>query len=59
MELISKKYTTRADNDALRRVLTENIPDTLQWLGALGVEFFGPLEEAPHRKPRMHNALPN
>jgi len=59
MELISKKYTTRADNDALRRVLAENVPDTLQWLAALGVEFFGPLEESPHRQPRMHNALPN
>ena len=55
MELISKKYTTRADNDALRRVLAENVPDTVQWLISLGVEFFGPLEEAPHRQPRMHN----
>jgi succinate dehydrogenase/fumarate reductase flavoprotein subunit len=23
------------------------------------VEFYGPLPEAPHRKPRMHNVLPN
>jgi len=25
----------------------------------MGVEFHGPLPEAPHRKPRMHNVLPN
>ncbi|MBI4192674.1 MAG: FAD-dependent oxidoreductase [Betaproteobacteria bacterium] len=58
MELFSKIYTSRADNDALRRVLAENLPDTVQWLSSLGVEFFGPTEESPHRKPRMHNALP-
>ncbi len=59
MDLFSKKSTTRADNDALRRVLADNVPDTVQWLMSLGVEFFGPLEEQPHRQPRMHNALPN
>lgn len=53
------KNISRADNDVLRRVLTQNVPETVRWLCALGVEFFGPLEEAPHRKPRMHNVLPN
>ena len=59
MALFSKKTTTRADNDALRHVLADNVPDTIQWLMSHGVEFFGPLEEQPHRQPRMHNALPN
>ena len=47
------------DNTALRRVFVDNVPDTFRWLVGLGVEFFGPLPEAPHRKPRMHNVLPN
>jgi succinate dehydrogenase/fumarate reductase flavoprotein subunit len=49
----------RPDNEALRRILTDNVPDTIQWLMDLGVEFFGPLDEPPHTKPRMHNVLPN
>ncbi|MBM3290147.1 MAG: FAD-dependent oxidoreductase, partial [Candidatus Hydrogenedentes bacterium] len=58
MALFSKKYTSRPDNDALRRVLARNVPQTVKWLSSLGVEFFGPLEEPPHRVARMHNVLP-
>ncbi|MSO93323.1 MAG: FAD-dependent oxidoreductase [Rhodospirillales bacterium] len=47
------------DNPELRRILTENVPETVAWLGELGVEFFGPMPEPPHKKPRMHNVLPN
>ena len=47
------------DNLALRRVLVDNVPDTVAWLTSLGVSFFGPMPEPPHRKPRMHNILPN
>jgi succinate dehydrogenase/fumarate reductase flavoprotein subunit len=47
------------DNTALRRVFVDNVPETFRWLMGLGVEFYGPLPEAPHRKPRMHNVLPN
>jgi succinate dehydrogenase/fumarate reductase flavoprotein subunit len=47
------------DNTALRRVFVDNVPETFRWLEGLGVEFFGPLPEAPHRKARMHNVLPN
>lgn len=47
------------DNMALCRVLTEHAADALAWLRASGLEFFGPVEEPPHRKPRMHNVLPN
>ncbi len=53
------KNISRPENDVLRRVLTQNVPETVRWLCALGVEFFGPLEEPPHQKPRMHNVLPN
>src|SRR5262249_7538498 len=47
------------DNTELRRLLVENVPDTFRWLMAHGVEFYGPLPEPPHRRPRMHNVLPN
>jgi fumarate reductase flavoprotein subunit len=47
------------DNDALRRVLCDAMPDTFQWLLDSGVRFFGPMPEPPHRQPRMHNVLPN
>ncbi len=47
------------DNPELRRLLVDNASDTLRWLMGLGVEFFGPMPEPPHEKPRMHNVLPN
>jgi succinate dehydrogenase/fumarate reductase flavoprotein subunit len=47
------------DNMALCEVLTAHAADTLAWLRASGLEFFGPVSEPPHRKPRMHNVLPN
>ncbi|TWT13579.1 FAD-dependent oxidoreductase [Reyranella sp. CPCC 100927] len=46
------------DNLALRRLLTQNVTDTVAWLRRHGVEFFGPMPEQPHRQPRMHNVLP-
>ena len=46
-------------NAALQRILVENVPDTFRWLMSMGLEFFGPMKELPHRKPRMHNVLPN
>jgi fumarate reductase flavoprotein subunit len=47
------------DNDALRRVLCDEVPDAFRWLTSLGVRFHGPMPEPPHRQPRMHNVLPN
>lgn len=47
------------DNEKLRRLLVDNANDTLRWLMGHGVEFFGPMPEPPHTKPRMHNVLPN
>jgi len=47
------------DNDSLRRVLCDEIPATFQWLLDSGIRFMGPMPEPPHRKPRMHNVLPN
>lgn len=47
------------DNEALRRVLVANVGETFRWLMGMGVGFFGPNPEPPHRKPRMHNVLPN
>lgn len=47
------------DNLELRRLLTEHSPDTVQWLMDMGIVFFGPMPEPPHRLPRMHNVLPH
>ena len=47
------------DNPGLRRLFVENAGDTLRWLMSMGVDFFGPMPEPPHTKPRMHNVLPN
>ncbi|MER8792410.1 FAD-dependent oxidoreductase [Mesorhizobium sp. M0983] len=47
------------DNPELRRAFVENVPDTLRKLLEMGVVFFGPMPEPPHRAPRMHNVLPN
>lgn len=47
------------DNDALRRVLCDEVPAAFQWLLDSGVSFMGPMPEPPHRQPRMHNVLPN
>lgn len=49
----------RQDNLELRRLLVEHTPDTINWLTDMGIVFFGPLAEPPHRVPRMHNILPN
>lgn len=46
------------DNPALRRLLVENAHDTFDWLLERGVVFVGPMPEAPHRYPRMHNVVP-
>lgn len=45
--------------ESFSRLLVENVPDTVCWLMDMGITFFGPLTELPHRKPRMHNILPN
>ena len=47
------------DNPALRRMLVDHAGETFRWLMGMGVEFFGPMPEPPHTKPRMHNVLPN
>ncbi|MBS4049322.1 MAG: FAD-dependent oxidoreductase [Alphaproteobacteria bacterium] len=47
------------DNEELRRILVDNVADSVAWLQGLGVTFYGPMPEPPHRLPRMHNVLPN
>ena len=47
------------DNPELRQLLVDNSPDMFRWLTAQGLEFYGPMPEPPHRRPRMHNVLPN
>ena len=47
------------DNLELRRLQVEHAPDTIAWLQSLGIVFFGPMPEPPHKLPRMHNILPH
>ncbi|MGP1679981.1 MAG: FAD-dependent oxidoreductase, partial [Burkholderiales bacterium] len=47
------------DNDELRRILCDEVPDAFRWLMDCGVRFYGPVAEPPHKKPRMHTVLPN
>jgi len=47
------------ENRALRRLLVDHAADTLHWLMGLGMSFYGPTADPPHRHPRMHNVLPN
>lgn len=47
------------DNDALRRILCDEVPYAFRWLLDSGIRFMGPMPEPPHRQPRMHNVLPN
>lgn len=47
------------DNLELRRMLVDNIGETMSWLISLGIVFVGPEAEPPHRVPRMHNVVPN
>lgn len=46
-------------NPVFARMLVENVPDTFRWLEAMGLEFFGPMTELPHKKQRMHNVIPD
>ena len=58
MPLFAPEMAQR-DNDTLRRILCDEVPDAFRWLLSLGVRFFGPMPEPPHTKPRMHNVLQN
>lgn len=46
------------DNLPLRRLFAERSGETLEWLRGHGLVFLGPMEEPPHRRPRMYNVLP-
>jgi len=47
------------DNLELRRIQVEEAPVTIEWLEQMGIVFFGPMPEPPHKIPRMHNILPH
>lgn len=47
------------DNLELRRILVDNVPETIEILAELGVEFIGPLPEPPHSQPRLHAIIPH
>jgi succinate dehydrogenase/fumarate reductase flavoprotein subunit len=59
MSLFLTPELAAKENLELRRVLVDNVPETLEWLISIGLCFYGPMPEPPHQKPRMHNVLPN
>lgn len=59
MAEFSKLHANRADNPELARILVEHVPESVRLLNEWGAVFLGPLDEPPHRKPRMHQVMPN
>lgn len=59
MSLFLPPELAARENLELRRVLVDHVPETLEWLIGIGLSFYGPMPEPPHKKPRMHNVLPN
>lgn len=58
MDLFTGAFASR-DNLALRRLLVDNAAESLEWLMSLGLCFYGPTADPPHRHARMHNVVPN
>lgn len=56
---IHRSPYTINDNMPMRRLFVDNVTDTFHWLQSLGLVFYGPLPEPPHRVARLHNVLPN
>ena len=46
------------NNRDLRRFFLSHNAETLHWLMAMGVRFYGPSPEPPNRVYRMHNVVP-
>jgi succinate dehydrogenase/fumarate reductase flavoprotein subunit len=47
------------DNLVLRRLLTDNTTDMMNWLLDLGIVFAPPMIDPPQRVARMHNVVPS
>lgn len=52
-------HLANRDNPALRRLLVDNMPETMRFLSDLGLVFMNPVPEPPHRVPRLHQVLPH
>ena len=60
LELSVRERNLTGKNDhAFLKLYSEESGKTVDWLSKLGVVFYGPSMETPHRVPRMHNAIPN
>lgn len=46
------------DDESLRDVMTENVSETIAFLQSIGVQFIGPVDQPPHRHPRLHQIVP-
>jgi succinate dehydrogenase/fumarate reductase flavoprotein subunit len=46
------------DDAQLRRVLVDNVADTVEWLRGIGINFLAPLPQPPHSVDRLHQVMP-
>jgi len=46
------------DDPELRKLLTENVAETIEFLRSIGVNFLGPLPQPPHTISRLHQVMP-
>ena len=54
---VSERYKI-LDNAELRKMMTEQMAEAVTFLESIGVVFADPLPQPPHRKPRLHQAIP-
>jgi succinate dehydrogenase/fumarate reductase flavoprotein subunit len=59
MGKFSAHHGDRPDNAVLARVLCDHVPESVRLLQQWGAVFLAPLDEHPHRKPRLHQIMPN
>jgi succinate dehydrogenase/fumarate reductase flavoprotein subunit len=46
------------DDTELRKLLTENVADSVRFLASIGINFLGPLPQPPHTASRLHQVMP-
>ncbi len=56
---LAQPIAARTDNLELRKLLVDNVTETVRQLAEMGVVFIGPMPEPPHTQPRMHNIIPH
>lgn len=59
MGKFSAHHGDRPDNAVLAKILCDHVPESVRLLQEWGAVFLAPLDEHLHRKPRLHQIMPN